>query len=319
MSSYKTLILCSTPLQSRIALELIRLNNLTSYDVIYLTKKNTNIHYIYYKKLADNAEHSKFIYNKMFMKGYNVLIDLLSAFRLEERFTSNSYKEIYISSIDNIFFRYLLKKNASATIYSFDDGTANITPSSIYFNHDKRLKSRIIDYFTNIPSSNIVRKSILKHFTIYENFENIVTPDKLEFINLFNFESSKFNSKLDRYKIITFFVGQPFSEDLSSKEINRLKEWLKEEKIDYYIKHPREDLPLLTNIPLFENQHLLTEEALWNFSKNNYIRLISAYSTLLFNINDPNIEKIYLSFRGKKNEQERRSLIKKTNSTIIDI
>lgn len=319
MSKNKVLFLCKTPLQSLIAIQVIEMLSLDSYDVVYLTKNNTVIDQNYFKKISlkSNSNNSYYIHSYKVIKGLNSIIDIFKLTRLSKGLIQDSYQDIYVASFDNLFFRYILKKNPSAQLKSFDDGTANITPSSSYFNYDRRKQTVLLNKLLSVPSAKQVRRSIQKHYTIYNDFNNIVNKDKLVFTSLFQFNNTSNTSK--NKNDLTIFIGQPFHEYLNAKEIQKLQYWLSSTHIDYYIKHPREGMPVVRNALIFDTKGLIAEEAIWELSKKNKVTIVSGYSTVLFNINTPNISKVYLSLSNHQDEEERINLIKRTNSKIIKV
>lgn len=308
----ETVFLCRTPLQARICLEIIKNNEIIEFDLVYFTQHNSESDKKYFLEISSRANKSAYIFVKKQKK--DILNHILSIWNFKKEGFENKYLNIYIASIDSLLFRFILKKNPQASIYGFDDGTANITQFSSYHNINESGKIRFYNKLFGISSINNIKSRILRHYTIYSDFCNIVSEDKLCFLNLF--DSKRLNQKNE--KQITYFIGQPFYEYLALNEISKLKSWLIEQAIDYYIMHPRETEPLL-DVKLLNKEGMIAEDAIFKNAGESKVRIISAYSTVLFNISSQDAEKIYISLNNDNSEIKRRSLIEKTGSKIIEI
>lgn len=317
MSKHKILFLCKTPLQAIIILRIIELLNIKEYDVVYLTKNNTSTDQNYFKKISSNSCNYYYIFSHKVGKGFNTVIDIFEIIRLSNSLISDLYQDIYVASFDNLIFRYILKNNPSAKIKSFDDGTANITPSSSYFNYDKRKRTILLNKLLSIPDTKKVKQLIEKHYTIYNGFNNIVDEDKLVLIPLFQFNNAI--KRPENAKDLTVFIGQPFHEYLNENEIKKVQNWLSSIHIDYYIKHPREDKPIVSNTSYLDTKSLIAEEAIWKLSNKNRVTIVSGYSTVLFNMNIPGINRIYLSASNHPDEKVRVALIERINCRVIKV
>lgn len=309
-----SVFLCRSPLQARICLEIIKYKRLKDFDVIYFSHEDNELDKNYYSLISNKANFS--IYIKESKNNKDILNHLSAILRLKKQWPRTTYLNIYIASIDNYMFRYIIKKNQKATLFGFDDGAANISSFGHYYHLNKFKRAILYSKVFRLPQPEAVRRSLSKHFTIYHNFENIVPDSKLVTIRLFDFETTLAH---DSKKSMTYFIGQPFHEYLKPKEIMLLKSWLDKQDIDYYIMHPREKKPLMSNIKLLKKNGLLAEDAIFKSSQGSNVKVISAYSTVLFNIHSKNAEKIYLSLNNDQTEKERCRLIKKTGSEIINI
>ncbi|WP_283202168.1 glycosyltransferase family 52, partial [Acinetobacter baumannii] len=71
--------------------------------------------------------------------------------------------------MDNPFFHILLSKISKNNIITFDDGTANIYKSSIYYNYEDkgRLQNIILRLLGNIYNTQKVIGESSKHYSIY--------------------------------------------------------------------------------------------------------------------------------------------------------
>ncbi len=307
--SEKTLFLCTTPLQLVICLKIIELKKISIFDVLYYTNKTSATARSYFEKISLESENNIFLHIK------NNKELLISFFFTQKPFTKkNNYKNIYLASIDNLLFKKILKINPKSDIYTFDDGTANIFKDSEYFKPESIKKLIFFLKFFNLPNKkNIIKKTNL-HYTIFDKFENIVPQEKTKFISIFQHKNKYYNKNN-----ISFFIGQPFHEYLEKNQLSILKKYLKEVKIDYYVLHPRETAPLLENINILDKENEIAEIAIIKKSEKNKPLIISAFSTVLFNIDKAVADKIYLSISESEEESKRIKLIKKTGCKIIKL
>lgn len=309
-----SLFLCRSPLQARICMQIIENYKIQDFDVIYSTQDNNDSDKYYYSMLSSKANFATYIY--VTKKNRDIYNHLSGLIKIKKKWPKTIYNNIYIASIDNYIFRYIIKQNPSATLFGFDDGAANISGFGHYYNLSANKRSMIYSWLLNLPQPQTIKEKLSRHYTLYKDFNNIVSNDKLMLISLFN---NELNYHQHTKKTTTYFIGQPFHEYLGTKEILLLKNWLESEKIDYYVMHPREDKPLIDNIKVLEKKGLLAEDAILKNSQGSHIKLISAYSTVLFNIPPNSAEKIYLSLSNDPTEHERCLLIEKTGSKIVKI
>lgn len=308
----KTIFLCVTPLQVRICLKIIELEKIENFDFIFFTYHITNSIYFYYKKLEAIAKNSIILE----IKNNRELIK--KSFFLKNPFLQkNHYNKIYLASIDNLFFKKIIKINNKAIINTFDDGTANIFKESSYYKNEYFSLSKRQKFYSkilNLPSKHEIIKKSERHFTIFNNFENIISKQKLKTIEIFEKKEKAKNEKN-----ISFFIGQPFHEYLNKEKIKTLINYLEKIEIDYYVMHPRETEPILKNIKILKNDKEIAEVTIIEKSGEYKPLIISAFSTVLFNINESLADKIYLSLLDNDEEIERLKLITQTNSKIIKI
>lgn len=308
----RSLFLCVTPLQARICLKIIELEKVKNFDIIYYATQISETAEAYYRKLKEIAVNAIIIEIK------NAKDLLKSNFFLPHPFLNkNNYNRIYLASIDNILFKNIIKKNKKSKIYTFDDGTANIFKESNYFNSEyigKSKKQIIFLKIFNLPTKSEIFEKSLQHYTIFNNFENKAIKQKTKTISIFDKEKNE-----ESTKNISFFIGQPFYEYLSEAQILKLKNYLNNKKIDYYVMHPREIEPILKNIKILDKESEMAEVAIIKKTGKNRPLIISGFSTVLFNIDSEIADKIYLSLDNDHNEKRRIELIKKTGSKIIQI
>ncbi len=291
------LFICSTPLQLKIAIKIIEYKK---FD-----KKRTDI--IYYFWNNDKAKVAKFINNKSNIKIIKINISQkfpYYIFFLKKKLSNLKYNNIFIASyigrIGQIMLNIILFKN----LFFFSDGSLNLFDKKMQYKLDKlaeikykKIIYKLTDKFFNYKSITSLKKLVTTEYTIYP-IKNI---KKYKYIFLKNFwedafgqtSSIKYKKKVKK-KILKVFIGTVWKEFCKNLQIenfqnikNRLREFLKNEKIDIYINHPRANKINFKNVKSFNIPSIAEEFILQK--KINY-KKIYVYgicgSTTLFNLSD---------------------------------
>lgn len=311
----KSLFLCRTPLQARICIEILNQYDELNFDLIYFTQNDSDSDRYYYSRLSAKASGSCYLYTKK--KKKDIFNHIISMLKLRRKFKFTGYERIFLASIDSFVFRYVISKNKNAVLVGFDDGTANITPGSQYYNLDEYKRASMYSAILCLPKAENIKSRLSIHYSIYPGFSNIVPSDRLLFVNAFNGLVKPILN--DGSGFITYFIGQPFHEYLEPNKVKALKSWVESKNIDFYVMHPREEKPLIDNVEILDKKGLLAEDAIFQNAGGARVRIISAYSTVLFNISSNDAEKIYLSLSNDEKELERCSLIRKTGAKIVNV
>ncbi|KMK51134.1 hypothetical protein RO21_07980 [[Actinobacillus] muris] len=268
---------CLTPLQILIANYIIN-NNKTNCEVLILTYINNDKYKFYLNKLKKNiyVKNAEIILleNTSFINRIKTFIKIRS--RINK--TKKIYNDIYISSIDNFYIHYILDRIKFNKIFTFDDGTANIIKNSFFYKKSSTI-SIIGRKVLNIKwDINTIKRNSNKHFTIYNNLENIIS--NVEFIDIFSPKNT-----VSVIKDIHIFLGQPFKDDYASVDIyNKLVNKLNK-KMQYY-PHPREtgiEFKIDPNNLIYSN--LIIEEYIESLLKKGIVvNLYTISSSAGFNL-----------------------------------
>ena len=262
----KSLIMCVTPLQILIAEKIIQSRPTEDFDVIIFGLENNQKFNYYAEKLKKYAKaywYSHVVYKSSI---YNLINFLKFIFQFSFNGFNKKYDNYYLSSIDSRYFQYILsKKTNSSSVFTFDDGTANIVKTSIYYlrnlNDEKKnkiFKSLGIKYFQDDI------KSMSKlHYTIYPQFENII----------------------ENTKEIKLFLGQPYEEFDSNLSADNIEKLMDQLNIDLYFPHPREK----NNIKNVENVNTkkIFEDYIVDFLDRNedcYLNIYTFMSSAALNV-----------------------------------
>lgn len=169
-SKFVHLFLCYTNLQLVIASRIIIKLKLKKehVEILYISKIDNHVCRNILSDLEKIACNVNFVHMK-----YKYPIYFPS---LYDYFSGKVFYSVYLASVDNILMHYVLSRIDFKELYTFDDGTANIVPGSIYYQEPTNsFISRISRTLLNIryTMDDIKHKSI-KHYTIYKGFENII-------------------------------------------------------------------------------------------------------------------------------------------------
>src|SRR5690606_22097855 len=249
---------------------------------------------------------------------YGVINYIIAYFLADKRFKRLNYSCIYLASIDAMLFRAFLKIHADAHVYTFDDGTSNIVRNcNISYHAEDWGRTEIVRRLARMQTRQQIRDKSLKHYSIYKDFENICPPERMVYLDVF----PPLPTAIDATREMKFFIGQPFEEYLNGDQIRRLHRFLDTQDFDYYIKHPRENVPAQTSVPFLDKKGELAETAIMDAAAGAMPLIYAGFSTVLFNIPSENAKKFYLHFPDKDDVEGREMLefALKAGCTVIEI
>lgn len=302
---YRRLFLCRTPLQARLFLEIAD-EGFYPLDIVYVTMEDSPVDRAYFARLEQRADRT--LYLRWDVRLTDARNNLAMIARWARWNGLRRYEEIYLGSIGSLFFRFILARMPKARILTLDDGSANITKGSGYF--QKTTRKRRFEKLLRVPHQDVSTARIAYHYTLFKGLDNIVPPGKLIHRPIDWGEGERTEPGL------TYFIGQPASEYLMTAEIARMRTWLKGQDIDYYVQHPRELEPMTDRFPILPRDSQLAEEAIFASSPGRPT-IIAPYSTVLFTIPATAARKIYLSVVQWDEESERIRLVEKVGCEVM--
>lgn len=264
------LIICTTPLQVKIATQIINMRSNEIFYKVYLTRELNNVQNYY------SAEFDKIIETKN------------SCYVNEIDYIKGSYDTIFYASFDNHLILEIVTQSKYKHLMSFDDGFASVYAYGMY-------TTKVLD----TPIKRILIDSTEKHYTIYKSKFHVVDKNKVEYLpNVF-----KFPDRINKNgKKLTLMLGQILLNDyeMSSKFIN---EYSKKLNIDRYIPHPKESF--VRKLPQM-NSHLLIEDLVPELMNDyQYLDVYHFYSSAAIHLNGlPNIDVIGISILPLRKYQE---------------
>ena len=220
------------------------------------------------------------------------MIDLIKFKKIIKKNNILNVSKFFVSSIENPFIQLLLSDVNFDQIYTFDDGTANISPKSIY--HVKERKSilqKINAMILGIKfDQNYIKNNSVMHYTIFENFKNIT--DRTYFIPLF--KDIKFNNA-DKY--VKIFVGQPYEEFKVNKKLD-INKILTTHSITKYFPHPRER-GIISDVEYISSD-LIFEDYVINLLELGYfVEVYTFFSTTALNLSSLKNVKVFSLKNGE--------------------
>ncbi|MFL2724828.1 MAG: hypothetical protein ACJ0FP_02215 [Gammaproteobacteria bacterium] len=194
----------------------------------------------------------------------------------------------YIAAcVDQASFQLIYFLSRFSFFVSIDEGVFSVDKSS-RFNSEKNFNfttHRLYFYLEKIFKYPKVPRFFLKaakyHFGWFEKslYDNTIIGSKLILMK------PNIEKKSDDLRV---FIGQPFKwMNLSAKDLNNIRNLIKSEKIDIYIKHPRETMQnsILSDVSCPIISMDTNAESFLNIISNENISVYSFMSSVIFGIN----------------------------------
>lgn len=239
------LFVCYTHLQLVIASRIIAHRNILPDEVelFYISKIDNDVTKNTLQDMRDICRKVTFIHMK-----YKYPLYFPSIFK---HFFQRRYDSVFIASIDNILIHFILSRVNFNNLYTFDDGSANIIPDSIYYQPPNlgfvaRLYRAILMIRYNIAS---IKQCSQHHYTIYDGYQNILS--KTIGIDLLSSTDDHF---IDNYAgrkgtACNIILGSVYSDIFDSGDLgfdiknnlNKCWQIVRDTGRDtFYLPHPRE-------------------------------------------------------------------------------
>lgn len=234
------LLLCHTPLQTLIAEQIIAAHPNDTFDLVLHSYFDNAKFRHYFNRLAQHCRRSEFILLQHSRK-LPRLLQLLGAALP----TRPHYHSVFVSSIDSLYWQTLISHTRFQQLFTFDDGLANITPDSIFYQTPvlpaaSRLLRRALGVRFDAAS---LRQISQAHYTLYPEFANIARP--LRPVSLLpDFPEHPSNTPTETVRI---FLGQPVFGD-AQRNTELARRIVRQFAISHYFPHPREHSHALPDI-----------------------------------------------------------------------
>lgn len=281
--SSKSLIICTTPLQMVIAEKIIQNNQDERFDLITLVVNDNDKYKYYFNRIKHHCNRSLYYQLTGDLKGFVKFIK-----EIKNQKFNVSYTKVYLASIDSSYCQYMLSRSRSPEIFTFDDGTANIVPTSIYYSPisysiSKRLARKA---FGIKYSMDDIKYNSVIHYTIYKDIPNITK--KTKFLNLIDRTHLNNLSINHDVKKLNIYLGQPLDEITEYFTHKKLNEILETLNINYYFPHPRETSIPNGNFKVI-NSNLIFEDYIIQLIQNDISPIVNVFSftsTAILNISN---------------------------------
>lgn len=252
------LFICLTPLQALIAQNLIRQTAPIAADLLMICYAETDNEKFrhYYHETAALCEFAQFV-----RVPQNKWLREIALFSLTKNL-KKQYHTIFAASIDNPNVQFPLSHISFDRLETFDDGTANLYPTSIlYRNHKYSQKSKIIRKLQGIRyTTEDLRQLSATHHTLYPTQKNIAQPTIA--LNLWQNDgiSGSLKTPLDK-NVQKILLGQPIfnTEQENTQLFHQIIALIRP---NGYFPHPRETYHIQAeyiSTPLIFEDYLLKQ------------------------------------------------------------
>lgn len=272
------LMILRTPLQAHLAHQVLSLEGITDYDLIYFTQNNSEEDRLYFSRLSTGSGYRRYIFNRS--REPDIVNHLMFRFSLRNCFIDFKRCYVIIGSVDAPVIRALLQRQKTSTLLTIDDGSANINKLSIYHDRKRSWRYRAYSYLLHSEPIEKVYDRIRRHYTLFCGIENIVEEERLCYLPSVCPEIRSARQDGSR----TYYVGQPIPSKHRDAMTATVKEILGDQKIDLYVRHPREELPLDIDAPFLDKKGLIAEEAILRDAAGRAVNIISGFSTATLNL-----------------------------------
>lgn len=287
------LFICCTPLQAEIAAAIIEMERIPREQcaVFLYTSFDSEQYRHYYRRLRRLCSKGHyFVWRPGFWSYFRASRRILSRFQPSE---------VYMASIDSFFAQYAASLPSVRSVFTFDDGSVNLVPSSRYLRHRAPLLKRLAWWLGgNRSSAARIQRSALAHFTIYD------------IKGQFNHGSVRVPMFWDRHPprptsrrcvVLLGTVLREISKGGHAELLARLQALLRAVPVPvFFIPHPRGDVQLQENVRLLDGVNIAEEKIfgllgqfdeveIWGFSSSAQINLAKV----------PGIRNRFLSFPGE--------------------
>lgn len=303
------LIICCTPLQILIAEKIIELHPNERFHGLVITPILSNKYQYYFDKLSKICQKIDLIVTN----NYSKFLIYFNVIKVKFLF-HNSFEKIFIANINDSIIQAIVSKFSKSLLYTFDDGTINISNRKFdNFACESSFK-KVIRFFFNIHENvdSIKYRSKL-HYTIYPNFPNIVP-----YVKVIELIKDNFTYNYSYKGEIKVMLGQSiFMDDNKNKKI--IEKIIYDNSIDFYFPHPLERFHI-DNVN-YINTFLIFEDYLIKYWFNQKCTIYTFFSSAALNISQLNNVNV-ISFKPLSLNNiawlEVYDLFKKSNIKIVD-
>ncbi|UOP04746.1 glycosyltransferase family 52 [Conchiformibius kuhniae] len=241
------LIICHTPLQVLIARQIIAQQPQQSFHGVMFSYEDNAKFQHYFKQLSDACRGAA----QFVLLTPQQPAAYLSALNRLSGSLQDEYDTAYCASINSMMVHYLLSRSRFTHLETFDDGTGNILPDSIFYRPPPlSVKQKLLRKLLGVSwdSRQIIARSRL-HYTLFPQFDNIIPNTRG--VSLMLPDNVATGGKVEK-----ILLGQPTMDNPAANA--RLFERIAEQfGISRYFPHPREqrlpDLDCIDSDKIFED------------------------------------------------------------------
>lgn len=279
-----------------IAARIIEVNDLAAQDCVlffYSAIRNKKYDH-YYRFLSKRCAHSVFYLCDFRFPSYIA--------KAKKILSEMDYGTVYLAAVNSVFVLIALSLKKHHYLYTFDDGTANLSPSSSYARtYGLSIKKYLaLKLFGNTYSIQKIRQESLGHYTIYPDFTNNISS---KLIPISIFQGVQFTPGSGRCAVILGTVfHEAFAEDSVARVLTKL-ETLSANLTGnvFYIPHPRGESLDLKGSEILDSEKIAEEIISELLRKYASVDLYGFCSSVQINMAHlPGITNIFLTISGAK-------------------
>lgn len=282
------LIICTSPLQMIIAEKIIEMNSDSEFIIVIFSPVDNEKYRYYANRLIKNNKCIVF-YEFSPRRKFDFIVK--SIYLRFIGFFLQKINKVYVASIDSVPTHFLLSSlRPGFDIYTYDDGTANIDKSSLYYKEEvfskkMRLFLKLCNRKYSLEKLKLLSR---RHFTIFNSYDNIIR--NTQYLPLFAAnEIIDYQDNKVAYEEESILIGQSvyiLMNSLKGKEIieknkSLIKKVIKDNNIKFYFPHPKENY-VIDNVE-YINTHLIFEDYFFNnYSANKKYKIYTFFSGAVF-------------------------------------
>ena len=286
-----TAAFCCTPFQAVLLKQVLREERVGRYRLAYLALRDSEEDRLYFRETAARAEHAQFI--KARRSRPDILNHVAFYLAIDDKLKSGDYDKIILASFDSLALRRFVAKHRKAEVVTFDDGSANVNWRSDYVAPRHRRRESVYAALFGAPTTRSFMGLVARHYSIYPNFANIMPKEIVRYVDLFPAPAAG----TDRAAEMTIFIGQPVEGANAAARVERIRKYVSGMKLDYYVRHPREEAPLIAGAPLLDKKGRIAEEAIFELGKERRLTIVGGFSSVLLNV-APHLAKKVMLLNG---------------------
>jgi len=208
------LLICYTPLHVVIAEALIKRGDIKDYALVYICFGRNEKHDYYYGRISQGAVRSCFVEMK-----HAAVHDAVAVLKLRlGGLAGLKFERLFTGNVKHIYSRLLAYLCGDPDIYTFDDGSGNISGSGYFY---EMTESHLSQWVFSVLAPRYLYKNVVSriaiHYSVYD-FKNVYAgfASKVSKVSLF---SPSVAAQAQDTKVMVVYLGNAFSKDgLCSKD-----------------------------------------------------------------------------------------------------
>jgi hypothetical protein len=300
------LFICYTPLHVLLAKQVISLEKIGPFVVVYYhtDKDNAKSRY-YYQQIASMAQKGFYVEKSNGL--FHTVRVLFSLLFVLKRYLLKP-PVIYTGNVKSLYSRFLIFGLRAKTLHTYDDGVGNICGEGYFYEGlQPGLPSRLLSSLGVAITYPSIYRLIRRHYTVYD-LPNVMP--NCEKVQLFNFNPSAALSKNDMSTsvLLTSTLSEYGFIDLE-REKELYSAIIKKFDVQFIVPHPLEVNKKVEDINVtIIRSDKIAEELIMDLRKEfSHIRVIAWYSSALVHlVNIEGIENINVHVKVEPDMEQSR-------------